>query len=692
MEFNRCLGCMEEKHQHPICEHCGYDERTRNQIHQLPAGTILRGQYLIGRVLGQGGFGITYLAWDLNLDMPVAIKEYFPTGLVTRDVSTNTGVTSYEGDDSLSYEESKKRFLREGKALAKFNDLNNIVRIYSLFPENNTAYLVMEYLKGRTLQQYLDTQGALSFPQAVALLAPLMEDLQTIHESGIIHRDISPDNIMVMPDGSARLLDFGTVRQVENFDQNAALSKSTEAILKQGFAPIEQYNSRGSLGPWTDVYALCATICYCLNRKIPQIAPDRVYADAPEQFINILPIGEPQKKVLRNGMALRPQERTKDVSQLLRQLRASLPPAERKPAPASPKAPGRKPKKAIWLILPMAGILALALCLTLLQSPEKPQTAVPETVEVSEQTEIAPAAVLPETTPSAEPETSAAASLSETTPAGWAPAEDRLLKRPDDSGLAFESTVAKSSVTSIEFQDTLENAPSHTVDVSQSGNGKVLLWLTESQGGGNKLVIAAEGKVIFPENCSRLFGAPKSNSGSGFQILRTVAFHNAVDTSRVKDMSGLFYNSENLKDVDLSGLDTSHVTNMEDMFSGCQRLFSLTLSGISTVKVTKMSRMFENCRALTSLDLSSFDTSQVRDMENMFYGCIRLTTLDVSSFDVGRVVNMNGMFNFCTDLTYLDLTSFDTKNVLYMNHIFSNCNARLYIETNDSRLKHQLGA
>ena len=145
MDFNRCYGCMQPKEEHPVCEHCGFNEETQNLPHQLPLGSILQGHYMIGRVLGQGGFGITYLGWDLYLEIPVAVKEYYPTSMVYRDSATTQSVINNNGDNEDLYTRSKERFLQEGKALAKFDELQNIVRIYNLFPENNTVYLVMEY-------------------------------------------------------------------------------------------------------------------------------------------------------------------------------------------------------------------------------------------------------------------------------------------------------------------------------------------------------------------------------------------------------------------------------------------------------------------------------------------------------------------------------------------------------------------
>ena len=153
MERNRrCYGCMNIKTQ-PVCEHCGWDERRNNAPHQLPVGTLLREQYVIGRVLGQGGFGITYLGWDQYLDIPVAIKEYYPSGIVSRESSVSTVVCCYDGEIGERFRKSKDRFMRESRTLARFSDMPEVVQVKNFFFANNTAYIVMEYVQGITMKE-----------------------------------------------------------------------------------------------------------------------------------------------------------------------------------------------------------------------------------------------------------------------------------------------------------------------------------------------------------------------------------------------------------------------------------------------------------------------------------------------------------------------------------------------------------
>lgn len=320
----RCYGCMKEKNQHPVCEHCGWDGRKQNDSHQLCVGTLLEDRYLIGRVLGQGGFGITYMGWDTALDMRVAIKEFFPSGQVMRESATSTEVTVYTDAVDEHFRENRNRFLREAKALAKFINIPQIVHIHNFFQANNTAYIVMEYVDGMTLRNYVRSRGKLSQEETMSLLGPVLIGLEQVHRGGIVHRDISPDNIMLLP-GGAKLLDFGAVRDVTGATPGSDATKSTAAILKQGYAPIEQYRGKGDLGPWTDVYALCATICFCLTGETPPDAPERVMANMTGEddglhFDEIAPGNPALQKALEHGMAHVSVNRTRSVAQLVEEM------------------------------------------------------------------------------------------------------------------------------------------------------------------------------------------------------------------------------------------------------------------------------------------------------------------------------------------------------------------------------------
>lgn len=272
-----CLGCMKEKGESPVCSHCGYDERS------LPAsplflkpGVILKGQYLVGKVLGSGGFGITYLGYDINLGLKLAIKEYFPTGLVTREPSAST-VTVYSGDNADNFAFGLDKFLDEARTLAKFDDVPEIVSVKDFFKENGTAYLVMSYVEGITLKEYAaqhGVEGRLPIDAVLTFMLPVMKALSSVHAAGILHRDISPDNIYITSNYSVKLLDFGAARYAMGEH-----SRSLSVMLKPGFAPEEQYRSRGKQGPWTDVYAVAATFYRLLTGETPPDALDRMSED-----------------------------------------------------------------------------------------------------------------------------------------------------------------------------------------------------------------------------------------------------------------------------------------------------------------------------------------------------------------------------------------------------------------------------
>ena len=275
---NLCINCMREmKSQTGVCEHCGFDERKYDfpQHHMRPF-TILAGKYLIGKAIGEGGFGITYIGMDLELEARVAIKEYYPQGAAARDSRTNDGtVRSYSENTRTFFEEGREKFINEARTIAKFRELPEIVGVIEFFRENQTAYIVMEYLDGQTLKQYLKANGGkIPADELLRMMKPLISSLGKVHSQGLIHRDISPDNIMLMKDGSIKILDFGGARDF--ISQNG---KSLSVMVKHGYAPEEQYRSHGDQGPWTDVYALCATMYRCITGKIPPEALDRLYED-----------------------------------------------------------------------------------------------------------------------------------------------------------------------------------------------------------------------------------------------------------------------------------------------------------------------------------------------------------------------------------------------------------------------------
>ncbi len=304
-----CEACFAEVDS-DTCAECGFrkkDIRSDNTV--LSMGSVLEDRYLIGKVIGKGGFGITYLAYDMKLRCRVAIKEYFPYGVAVRDNDMTT--VSVSSDDSAStFREGADKFYEEARLVAGFNGNPNIVSVYDFFYGNDTVYFTMGYLQGITLKKYIADKGILSTSKAIRLADDICKALMAAHSENVLHRDISPDNIMVCYDGTIKLLDFGAARQVFTDE-----SRSLSVILKQGFAPLEQYQKRGKQGPWTDIYSLGATIYHSLTGDVIDDPMSRL--DDDNEFVsNRHGIHEGLWKIIVKATMLKPKERYQDVFEL----------------------------------------------------------------------------------------------------------------------------------------------------------------------------------------------------------------------------------------------------------------------------------------------------------------------------------------------------------------------------------------
>ena len=278
-------------------------------LYCLRKGTRLIGRYTIEGVLGQGGFGITYLGIDELHKKKVAIKEFFPQGIVTRNIEYEDTVTVTLVGEKENYDKGKERFLKEAQTMAMFSKDKGIVKVLDFFEINNTAYIVMEYLEGVTLKQYLRENKRIDAEDLVELLVPLIEALDEINSQGLIHRDISPDNIMVLPDGRIKLMDFGAARDYTEFGE-----KSLSIVLKPGYAPPEQYQTHGVQGPWTDIYALCATMYKCITGENPPDAIDRLVDDHLKKISAFGISVSPQiEKAIIKGMSVAAKDRYQNV-------------------------------------------------------------------------------------------------------------------------------------------------------------------------------------------------------------------------------------------------------------------------------------------------------------------------------------------------------------------------------------------
>ncbi|MCR5576745.1 MAG: TAXI family TRAP transporter solute-binding subunit [Oscillospiraceae bacterium] len=349
------------------CPYCGFDGTGYAEKYPLALrpDSILNGRYILGHVLGQGGFGITYLAWDDSMKERVAIKEYLPAEFANRSAGSPS-VQVYSGDRAENFVYGRAQFLEEAKTLAAFIGDSHIVRIYSYFEENGTAYFCMEYVDGLPLDKYMAAKGGRLTPdEADRLLLPLMESLEKVHAKGIVHRDIAPDNVLVTKDGRAKLIDFGAARY-----STGEKSKSLDVILKHGFAPYEQYMRRGRQGPWTDVYALAATYYYTVTSRVPPESVERIQEDTlvPPSALGVR-LGKAED-VLLHALEVFSNDRIQNMGEFRRaMLEAGAAPetaAEGKTSfvPEPPVAPAAKPesvKKKTKLPLILGAVAAVVL-------------------------------------------------------------------------------------------------------------------------------------------------------------------------------------------------------------------------------------------------------------------------------------------------------------------------------------------
>ncbi|MBR4981512.1 MAG: protein kinase [Lachnospiraceae bacterium] len=315
MDFNKiCPHCMHQISDAGICSYCKKNPRELAEVsHQLRPFTILQGKYLVGDILGEGGFGITYIGLDINLEIPVAIKEFYPNGFVTRESAVTTTLTVYSSVDTSVVEKWKDNFLGEARCLARCANLPGVVGVKDFFHENNTVYIVQEYLEGETLKSYIKSKGGrIPADEVIKSMQPVINALNEVHKQGLIHRDISPDNIMLLKNGTMKVLDFGAARSFAEENE-----KSKSVLLKPGYAPEEQYRTRGKQGPWTDVYALCATMYKCITGVTPLESMERLRHDEmkwPTEMGVSVPMNF--ENILKKGMAVIAENRIQNMQEL----------------------------------------------------------------------------------------------------------------------------------------------------------------------------------------------------------------------------------------------------------------------------------------------------------------------------------------------------------------------------------------
>lgn len=317
----RCLGCMQryEDNQNK-CPHCGYVRGTApEEAYHIRPGTILSKRYLIGRVLGFGGFGVTYIGYDMTLDKVVAVKEYLPGEFATR-MPHQTRLTVYPGEKQEQFSAGKEKFLDESRKMVRFQHVPEVVHVFDCFEENGTAYIVMEYLEGESLKQKLERDGRMTVEEALPIILDVLHALEAVHAEGILHRDVAPDNICLTKDGRVKLLDFGAARFA-----TTTHSRSLTVLIKPGYAPEEQYRSRGDQGTWTDVYATAATF----YRMITGITPDDALERAARDMLRPpskcgVKIGPNTENAIMNALNVKVQGRTQTAKDFENDLMANV--------------------------------------------------------------------------------------------------------------------------------------------------------------------------------------------------------------------------------------------------------------------------------------------------------------------------------------------------------------------------------
>lgn len=295
-------------------------ESKKKYSYRIQPGDRLRDRYVIRRVLGEGGFGITYQGYDEVLANDVAIKEYYPEGLVRRNVYTQGDclVYPYDGMDRDVYDKGLHNFLMEARALAGFGQLEGIVSVRDFFEANQTAYIVMEYLEGMSVKQYVRRYGPIPWQEALEKLRRILTAVNALHEHDMIHRDLSSDNIMVMPDGQLKLIDFGSARHLESSESTQTMT----VMFKRGYAAEEQYRSKGKQGPWTDVYGISATLYYMLTGVAPDESVERTIHDQvrPLEECKAQEIPQQISRAVEAGMRVYAKDRLQDMGQLWQSL------------------------------------------------------------------------------------------------------------------------------------------------------------------------------------------------------------------------------------------------------------------------------------------------------------------------------------------------------------------------------------
>lgn len=311
-----CPNCFAENVT-PTCSKCGYVYNPATQSADVLApGVILNNRYKIGRCLGQGGFGVTYLAYDTFKDVLCCVKEYYPSQIVDR--ASNNFLTVHGEDMRKRYENGRKDFIDEARVLFKLQGCQNIVTVTDFFSEFNSAYIVMDYLDGMNLKRAVaNLGGKVPYSNAVQVILTISKALIEVHRAGLLHRDISPENIFITKSGKITLIDFGAARERD--------AESMSVLIKPGYAPPEQYRKDGAQGPWTDIYALASTFYYIISGQHVIPSRERLVEDKMPPLKDVAPsVNDELSRVIAKAMALDYRSRYQDVSSFMEDVQRAV--------------------------------------------------------------------------------------------------------------------------------------------------------------------------------------------------------------------------------------------------------------------------------------------------------------------------------------------------------------------------------
>lgn len=637
----RCFKCMKEIDEHTfLCPHCGFDnEHIDGPEYAMKPGTILHEQYLIGTVLGQGGFGITYVGYDISLELKVCIKEYYPMGQVSRSSEiSNTVNWNRTQITQEQWENSCRNFIKEAQRVERIFTLPGVVRIRNTFFENDSAYIVMDYIDGITLKDKLKQSGPMTFEECRKLFVPLMKSLEDLHRQNVIHRDISPDNIMVAEDGRLWLLDLDASKAIEDLQEGMS-----KLVMKKGFSPPEQYSTGVEIGPWTDVYALTATMYYCITGKLMPDALDRMMKSREIPFDNGYgkELTPEMRDIFERGMDVRSESRIQTVSELREKL----------------DTVGIKKKKAFWkskkfklgvLVAVVGGIIVMNSFLNIMIN-----------IKISGRQE-----------------------QSQKKNVLMKPDKTLMVINEDEENYeykVFHSEYDKIDILSITFVDNLDDMQKNAWDVSEDGDGSVMAWVVphedEDSIDGNlyDLYIGADGQIIANKDCGELF--------ADYDSVKKIDFNECFNTEIVEDMHSMFSGCFVLQEMDISNFNTENAKDMSYMFNNCMALDKIDVTGFDTDKVENMRGMFNGCSSFRELNVDMFDTRNVKNMSSMFRECSALTDLNLENFDTSKVKSMQSMFRECTELINLDISNFNTEQVTNMGNMFYECKKLENVDT-----------